>query len=300
MTHDDISAPFDFDVWEQAENQKEESKTPIFDSFVSNHVEALRNGKLKSIDIGWDRLRLTKWLQGGTVTMICAKPATGKTWFTHDLAIRAHDIGFKVANIQLEEDVNYHLSRLIRNQLRIDLTDVDNITEEKLQAINAYADRIQKLGETIVIPEGKATLQSIASLIKYKSALGFELIIVDSISVAEKSSRPWEDDQEFINAVKEVALQYKTRVILITHPNGEVKGKPTLNHIAGGKAYQRLCQTVLWLDFFSDDTLGFGFCGGNRVITMLKGRNSSDLQSNSIIFDFKNGKFTETDYVKGE
>lgn len=283
--------PYDFS--DLVEDPK--SSTPIFDDFITTHVSDLVSGKLKSINIGWERLRLTKWLQGGTVTMICAKPATGKTWFTHDLAIRAHEIGFKVANIQLEEDSNYHLSRLIRNQLGIDLTDVDNVKQESIFMLNNHAERIQKLGETIVIPDGKATLPKIAELVGYKASMGFDLIIVDSISVAEKSSRPWEDDQIFINAIKEVALQYKTRVILITHPNGEVKGKPSLNNIAGGKAYQRLCQTVLWLDFYKDD-----FSEGNRTITMLKGRNASNLVTNKIIFSFMNGRFSEIDYTTGE
>lgn len=291
----------DWEAWEE-ERINPKSKTPQFDNFNNTHIENLKSGALKSLNVGWDRLIESKFLQGGTVTMLCASPGVGKTWFVHDLCLRAKSQGVKVANIQLEEDKNYHIARLIKSSLNINITDVDRVTQSELDKLDLYKNAIEHIAESIVIPkDNEKTLPKIADLVQYYAIMGFGLIVIDSISVAEKSNKPWQDDQKLMNTIKDVLVRYKTRVVLVTHPNAPVKTLPTLDLLAGGKAYQRLCQTVLWLDKNEKpaNLIGeFEPCEGNRILIVMKARNAEQMQSNMILFDFKHGRFNELGWVK--
>jgi len=278
-----------------------------WETFNNGKIADLRSGVLKSIDVGWDCLAKTKWLIGGSVTTICAEPGIGKTWFVHDLAIRASRQGVKVANIQLEEDKDYHVSRLMTSLLGVRFTDPDEVNEEHFRILEKNKDLVDEISGMIICPDfDKCTLVNVASLVREKAEQGCKLIIVDSVSVAEKSKESWADDQRFINIVKHEVKKHKIRLILVTHPNALNGKTPTMDNLSGGKSYQRLSQVVLWLSANSKELNAWtgqqdAFEGtqrkGNRVITMLKGRNAHEhLPSNSFLFDFSNGQFHEVGF----
>lgn len=293
-----------FEEWERLDQELEsnKSKTPLFEKFKDVHVENLINGSLKSLNIGWRRLQESKFLQGGTVTMLCAPPGVGKTWFVHNICLNAMGAGYKVANIQLEEDEHYHTARIIKTALGISITDVDRISQDELDKLESSKEEIEKIVSSLVIPKGnEKTLKGIAGLIKKYAILEHDLIVVDSVSVAEKSARPWDDDKIFMNELDQILKQYKTRIILVTHPNAPVKGVPTLDLLAGGKSYQRLCQTVLWIEKNEKHVNileEFEPQFGNRMLVTLKGRNAESMESPLILFDFKHGIFKELGWIK--
>lgn len=299
-----LAGQITFEEWEEIENEivSPAPKTPVFDGFKKDHVGNLLSGVLKSLNVSWSRLKESKFLQGGTVTMLCAPPGVGKTWFVHNLFLQALEAGIKVSNIQLEDDKDYHLARVIKIACDISITDVDRVYQKELDKLDEQAELIEKIGKSIIIPNSdEKTLQGIATLIGYHASLGSKLIIVDSISVAEKSARPWEDDKRFMNELENILKTYKTRIILVTHPNAPVKGVPTLDLLSGGRSYQRLCQTVLWIEKnekFVNILEEFEPQFGNRLLVVLKARNAEVMESPLILFDFKNGKFKELGWVK--
>jgi 5S rRNA maturation endonuclease (ribonuclease M5) len=269
-----------------------------WETFNSGMVADLKSGVLKSLDIGWDLLSKTKWMLGGSVTTICAEPGIGKTWFVHNLAINAHRKGIKVANIQLEDTKDFHLARLMAAMLGI-VVDPDEIRPSDFIALEQNRHLIDELSPLIICPAfEKCSLVNVASIVKEKAEAGCKLIIVDSVSVAEKSERSWDDDQRFINIVKREVSKHKIRLVLVTHPNNTQGKLPTLENLSGGKSYQRLSQAVLWLAKTKTNGSEFGDNPdeqqGNRVITMLKGRNAHErMESNSILFSFRHSQFHE-------
>lgn len=296
---------------------KEELKTDIeqtiaeartngyFDTSFASHIEDLRSGVYKSLDIGWDNLSKSKWLQGGTVTTLCAKPGVGKTWFVHNLSIKCMERGIKVANIQLEDSKDYHIDRILMAMAGIE-NDPDRITEADIRKMQEYKTYINDISKIIITPEfNKCSLIDIAELVKQKASDGCKLIIVDSVSVAERSPKnSWVDDQIFVNKVKMVTQVFKCRVILVTHPKSTATGtdrdgKATTNMsmdtLAGGTAYQRLSQTILWLHEVPLGTTAADMQStGNRAVSILKARNKSEKTlSNKILFDFDRARFSD-------
>lgn len=284
------------DIQENLDNTKFEG---YWETFNSGMIADLKSGVLKSLDIGWDLLSKTKWMLGGSVTTICAEPGIGKTWFVHNLAINAHKKGIKVADIQLEDTKDYHLARLMAATLGI-IVDPDEIRPSDFIALEKNKNLIDELSPLIVCPTfDKCTLVNVAAIVKQKAEDGCKLIIVDSISVAEKGERSWDDDTRFINIVKHEVSKHKIRLVLVTHPNNTAGKVPTIENLSGGKSYQRLSQVVLWLSKAQNTAgeNGYEQREGNRIITMLKGRNSSEhLESSSILFNFSKSQFQEVGF----
>jgi hypothetical protein len=188
--------------------------------------------------------------------------------------------------------------------LGVNFTDPDEITPEAIALLEKNRDMIDDISSIIVCPEfDKCTLVDIGKLVREKAEQGCKLIIVDSVSVAEKGKESWLDDQRFINIVKHEVKKHKIRLVLVTHPNGLQSKSPTMENLSGGKAYQRLSQVVLWLSK-NESTMNTWGCNqdpfngesrkGNRIIRMLKGRNASEsLSSTTILFNFSKGQFEE-------
>jgi hypothetical protein len=272
----------------------------------AGRMQELRSGELKSLSVGWPCLSQTKWLLGGTVTILCATPGIGKTWFVHDLAFRAMTAGIKVANIQLEETKDYHVSRIMSSITGANL-DPDEITEEDFEIMEKNKHYVEPISSMLCVPDFKlCTLVDVAKIIKDKAEAGAKLIIVDSVSVAEKGQRPWDDDQRFINICRHEVSRHKIRLILVTHPKsgqGKVIG---LDSLAGGATYQRLAQSVLWLtknektvNVWMDGEESFLGSRANRIITCLKGRNiAKHMESNKVLFNFEAGKFEEVGFCE--
>lgn len=276
--------------------------------FEKNYLADIMSGEIKSLNIGWNCLNDSKWMLGATVTTLCAKPGVGKTWLVHNLALRAMYNGIKVADIQLEDSKDYHIMRMMASNLGINC-DPDEFTHEDFERIKSRQDLVEKYSKIVFAPDfDKCSLTDIGNLVKEKAESGCKIIIVDSVSVAEKSPKnSWMDDQIFVNKIKMIVKIYKCRVILVTHPKSTATGTNrdgkqvttmSLDTIAGGTAYQRLSQTILWLHDVEEGTQTLDWSGkGNRGITILKARNKSKKTvSNRILFQFSHGRFNEIGY----
>lgn len=276
----------------------------------SGRIKDLRDGSLKSFMIGWPCLNQTKWLLGGTVTIICAAPGIGKTWFVHDLAIRAMNAGVKVSNIQLEENKDYHVARIMSSITGANL-DPDEVTEADFEIMENHKHLVEPISSMLCVPDFKCcSLVEVAKIIKDRAEAGAKLIIVDSVSVAEKGIRPWDDDQRFINICRHEVSKHKLRLVLVTHPKGGKGKEMNLDSLAGGTTYQRLAQSVLWIAKNEKTVNSWGekehsFFGqgkkANRVIMCLKGRNiAKHMESNKILFSFEAGRFNEIGFCETE
>jgi hypothetical protein len=71
---------------------------------------------------------------------------------------------------------------------------------------------------------------------------------VDPITLAEAGKDRYVADQRFILRVKQAIRASGTRLILVTHPKQGMGGKPGLDGLAGGAAFQRFPHTVLWVE----------------------------------------------------
>ena len=241
-------------------------------------------GRRRAIPWGWCHLSsLTQALLPGTVTLICGAGGASKSFMAIQAARKWHDDGVRVSLYELEGTRAEHLqravaqmegdSRVLDSRWGEDNPDVLRIISEK------YAAYAQTFGKCITAsPDQSPTLPDLADWIIAQADDGAEIIIVDPVSAAAPSDKAWIADGEFILKVKIAIQRTGARLILVIHPKKGHKGSG-LDELAGGAAYGRLSNTVLWLDRFDPPTMldvrtaaGIQNFGVNRTISILKAR----------------------------
>ena len=155
-------------------------------------------------------------------------------------------------------------------------------------------------------PDKAPTLDELADWVKARALEGREIIVVDPVTAAEASAKPWVADLKFLMRVKSIARSHNTRVVLVTHPRkGQLTGKD-LSDLAGGAAYERFSQCVLWVHRPDEPkaarcvgTMGAFTANINRTIQIRKARNGPG-QGGEIgyIFDAKTLRLAEQGWIE--
>ncbi len=212
-------------------------------------------GKYKSVPWPWPALSTQgRTLLPGTVTVLCGSPGSNKSFLAIEAAAHWFNAGVKTSLYELEEDRTYHLDRAIAQSAKCaGLTDPDWIMLNASYARMEYQNRLDwldKFGSIISeAPDKMVTLKELADWADAQAANGCRLIIIDPVSAAEATARPWADDLAFIMRIKIMAKKSGASVLLVMHPKKGNRGQVVgLDDLAGGAAYQRFAQNVLWLE----------------------------------------------------
>ena len=275
------------------------------DDFFINHRENLNSGVLRSVKIGWPALESTGWMNGGAITIVCASPGSGKSWFVHNLAVKCLEQNIPVSNIQLEDSKNSHLCRGVRAKFGINLGDPDNFNDSdfgRLREVDKDCRFTKKLNNSLIKPEGEEfKLLNILKKIEERIKQGDKVIIVDSVSIAEKGSKIWEEDAKFCNGVNELCQKkLDVRIVLVTHPKSGMAKDLSMDSLSGGQSYQRMSHAILYINKIQKAVRPYKINGfmdqseANSEIIILKARNAkSRMEENRVLFDFSNAKFNE-------
>ena len=77
---------------------------------------------------------------------------------------------------------------------------------------------------------------------------GNRIIVVDPVPAAATSEAPWIDDLQFMIRIKRAVREHQCSIVLVTHPRKGRQQATRLDDVAGGSAYTRFSQTVLWIE----------------------------------------------------
>jgi hypothetical protein len=221
---------------------------------VKTLIEDIIIGKHRSIPFPWSRLsNLSKALLPGTVTIICGDPGGSKSFFLTQCLAHWHELNYRVAVYELEDDRKYHLQRCLAQRCkRANLFDDGWIHAFPELARQYYTENeawLNDFGASIhEAPNESTHLRKITEWIMAQVAAGIDIICVDPITAAAKSDKSWNDDLEFITTTKAAIRQTGARLVLITHPKKGSKAAVGMDELSGGAAYQRLAQTILWIE----------------------------------------------------
>ncbi|MCK5603020.1 hypothetical protein KAR91_14145, partial [Candidatus Pacearchaeota archaeon] len=149
------------------------------------------------------------------------------------------------------------------------------------QARQYNRDFINGFGRCIAqAPDSQTTLEQLADWVEVKAKAGCRVIAIDPVTAAVSEEKPWIADNKFVMKVKTIVRQYRASLILVTHPKKGRKQAVGLDELAGGAAYARFAQTVLWLEAYKQlkDVVVETCCGRtghqiNRSLRICKTRN---------------------------
>lgn len=227
-------------------------------SALQTRLEAIASGEYRHIAFSrMPRLStLSQALLPGTVTTLCGEPGAGKSFFILEQFWRwILEKDEKVSLFMFEEDDTFHQQRMLAQlEGRSEFTDIEYCQENAdvvLKSFQHWKPVIEKISKRLYTSRSEQkTLMQMADWVEEQAIGGADIIIVDPVTAALQSATPWLDDQKYMFRVKSVAEATGARVLQTIHPRGGKAGAPGLSGMAGGLAYPRFSQTVLWLSNF--------------------------------------------------
>lgn len=220
-------------------------------TFLTDVVEK----RIVSVDFPWQLLtELTQALIPGTTTVLVGDPGVGKTYFVLQCLLAWENTGVDAAAYFIEKNRRFHMMRLLA-QLEgdaklLDFNWIGTHGDEVAKAMSTHGDRIDAIGKHIYAAEGKrVTLDDILAWIRQMASAGKRIIIVDPITAVAAGVERWTKDDEFVLAAEHTAAAHGASLVLITHAKkGNRPGSPTGHDTAGGAAYYRFCDTLIWMN----------------------------------------------------
>lgn len=270
---------------------------------VGELIEDTITGKRQAIKWPWSCVGgLTKALLPGTVTLLCGNVGASKSFMLLEAGMFWYEAGIRIAIYELEEDRDFHLLRCLAQRSRTgDITDPDWTRANAEQSRAIFAEHQAFLdgfgSQVFASPDTQPTLEQIAGWVQARAKAGCRVIAVDPITIAAHRGRNvWEEDAAFLHNIKRTAVDYRCSILLITHPIKAVSF-PDVTQLAGGAAYQRFAQTILWLESHAEKTSDTKTACGttgiehNRTLHILKARNGRG-QGLQLAFDFDSESLT--------
>lgn len=291
-----------------------QAKGTGYSADVEGVIEDTIAGRRKSIDWPWKRFgAMTNALLPGTVTLICGDPGSTKSFFLIEALAYWYKQGLKVACYELEEDRKYHLLRalaqLSENSHVLDCDWVKENAEAARDSLRNHTDDLNGLGRCIwESPTAQLKLDQLAEWVEKMAKAGCRVIAIDPVTAAEPSDKPWVADSKFITRVKKAVLESGSSLVLITHPKKGRKGAANLDDLAGGAAYARASQTIVWVEYLPEykpynvkGDLGTCEIDVNRTVLLVKTRNGKG-QGHELAYRFSGQtlKFAEQGIVIDE
>jgi 5S rRNA maturation endonuclease (ribonuclease M5) len=255
---------------------------------LAKRLDDIKSGRYRNIAWPWRKLTwAAKSLFPGTITVICGDPSASKSFFLLQAMQWWHTNGHKVAMFELEEDRQHHLHRLLAilsgdwsllddEECRKHPDKVDQYHERHRAEIESFAPHLY------AEPVGQLDYPKLQKWVEEKAATGCEIIGIDPITAVYTGDSRQIEDHRFIVDVSQIMRDCGSRLILVTHPRA-VNGKRVANtqdDMAGGRAFSRHTQTVLWLNrhdpaknFTVHGDLGAANIKCNRSVKIAKARN---------------------------
>jgi KaiC/GvpD/RAD55 family RecA-like ATPase len=216
------------------------------------------SGERRAIPWPWPMVTAgTQALLPGSVTLIVGDPGSGKSLWMLEALAWWHDACVPCACYAMESTRADHLRRALAQRVGASwLTEIEE-TQRRSDEVWAHhaehAGWLDRFGRTLHTPGDEAlTLPALAAWIEQRAGEGARVICIDPISIAETGPRPWDDAREFLRTAKRIVERAGASLILVTHP-AKTRGRPagglrTLDDMAGGSAWARFSDCVVWLE----------------------------------------------------
>jgi len=286
---------------------------------VQQRVADIASGRWSSIPWPWDCLSsLTRSFQPGTLVLVSGSPGASKSFMTLQAFVYWHEQGLRVALYELEKDKIYWVFRVLAQKTaNADLTDdkwVKENSEAAREMCSEHSEFLNGFGRVLFTsPETQPTLVQLAEWVEERAKAGNRIIGIDPVTLAARTAEPWVDDSRFLQSIERSVREHGCSVVLVTHPVKAVSF-PDMSQIAGSAAYQRVVDTILWLESHDEKSSKIRMSVGtteelhDRTLYILKSRykgmgmrlayqfDSASLTLSELGFIVKDRKKKETEF----
>lgn len=251
---------------------------------MDDRYDAIANGTYYCVP--WLHDQLTYFTQAnlpGSLTVLTGGPGTSKSLFLQQNHSHWIDSGVKSAGLQFEEDIEFYVNRFLAQKtgksgytnMKWILEHISEVRADRLK----YSQEIERFSKSMFIAIKERNLDDVLVWMEDRFKEGYRIVWVDPITKAKRNKKPWEADDEFLDAAEKLAVSYGGSIIVVTHP--EKGGDAQLGNMAGGAAYERFTKTVITIKRH-DDTKGTikPPCGGememlfDTTVQVVKARNA--------------------------
>ncbi|AQT70099.1 DNA primase [Anaerohalosphaera lusitana] len=277
---------------------------------LRQHLQQIRSGELQAVPTPFEVLdKIAQPLLPGKVCLLCGKPGSGKSFFTMQCMLHWAENDIPFAGLMLEESRDYHLKRalaLLADEPKI--LDHNILSQGELDIDSLYdshADRLDRLASYIdTMSTEVPDYNKVLNWAREQAANGKKVLAIDPITAVNKTEDVWTADQKFIGELLRILDEHGAAALIVTHPK---KGKTvqSLDDLAGGAAWQRFSQTVLWLQLYDE---GKRFLIGpdktlqniNARLLVAKARDGKSGLSTAYRFGEGSVKFSEIAVITGK
>ena len=247
---------------------------------VGELIQDSINERRKIYKLPWaNTSRLTNALQPGTVTILCGNPGASKSFAALEVLAGIQHSSYYA----LEDSQAFHLTRMLAQKTGLPgLTDPDWILQNPSIAEAAHAENaewLRRMGRELDADGGGQVVYSrLLGWATRKARAGSKVLIIDPVTAVQHQTRQtWTEDNDFMQRLKRIGNDHGAAVLLVTHP-AKLMITPGMEGLAGGAAFSRFAQTILWLEAHDWKTSMVRYCTGtmktphNRTIHILKAR----------------------------
>ena len=220
---------------------------------LTTYFEDVFAGRCRSIQTGFSELDQLVQIMLKSITLMAGNPGASKSLLVFQLAAAWILQGIKTAIFALEKDRPFHLSRLLAQQAKnCNITNTAWVegNQDYIRRIQIeHRDIIESFGQALTVcPEKIITQTDIIDWAKQKAESGHKVIIIDPVTLADRKSEPYKADALLMQELGAITKKHRTAIFLVIHPQKTVVAFPDLMQLAGGAAYSRFCDNVVWLE----------------------------------------------------
>lgn len=252
-------------------------------------LDGVIDGRIESVRVPcWPALsRSVHPFLPGNLSVLCGDPGTSKSFFVLQAMHALHMAGVGVWYYALEGSRKDHAMRLLAQlsgepgMADTEWLKANPATSQKI--LTVYRDGLSAFGERVdTSPNDPVGYDRLIRWADERCMAGARVLCIDPVTAASPDKEPWIADQKFVTAVRKVLDKHGASMMVVTHPKNGSKGAPGLETLAGGAAWSRFTDSVLWLTRHEDDNTvqirnPFGGCDtvkANRTILVCKARHA--------------------------
>ncbi len=219
----------------------------------------IQNGQMKGVDTGFiDLDRKLSGLRPGSLTIIAARPAMGKTAFALNIVRNAAiDNGIPTAIFSLEMTSKELALRMLSSLSGVDSTSIRNATLSDAQWNNLLVAVDKYKGAPIVIDETPGiSISSIRDRAKrMKAERGIRLIVVDYLQLMTSSSKRVSNREQEVadisRGLKNLAKELELPIICLAQLNRAVDARtdkrPFLSDLRESGSIEQDADTIMFI-----------------------------------------------------